>query len=119
MNCLPRNDPIAAEPREFLTWLFTDLRDDLADQADVGGPWGPDPETVARITANEHRLPHMTLSQEKAQLAKLLSHPTRLVIAVASLSVGHRCTTIVTSFHYRLARTTHDTRLFSQTDWTR
>ena len=45
------NDAIAAESREFLIWLFTDLRDDLADQADTGGPSGPDPETVARNTA--------------------------------------------------------------------
>jgi len=34
-----------------LIWLFTDLRDALSDQADVGGPSGPDPETVKRNTA--------------------------------------------------------------------
>jgi len=31
--------------------LFTDLRNDLLDQADAGGPSAPDPESVDRITA--------------------------------------------------------------------
>lgn len=44
-------DQIAPDSRAFLTALFTDLRGDLADQADAGGPAGPDPETVARTTA--------------------------------------------------------------------
>jgi hypothetical protein len=42
---------IAPDSKAFLVWLFTDLRSDLADQADAGGPAGPDPETVARTTA--------------------------------------------------------------------
>ena len=44
-------EQIAPESRAFLVWLFTDLRTDLADQADAGGPTGPDPESVARNTA--------------------------------------------------------------------
>lgn len=44
-------ESIASESREFLIWLFSYLRDDLADQADAGGPAGPDPENVARTTA--------------------------------------------------------------------
>jgi DNA-binding transcriptional ArsR family regulator len=44
-------DAIAADSREFLIQLFTDLCKDLADQADAGGPSGPDPETVARNIA--------------------------------------------------------------------
>jgi hypothetical protein len=42
---------IAPDSKAFLISLFTDLRNDLADQADAGGPSGPDPETVARVTA--------------------------------------------------------------------
>jgi hypothetical protein len=49
LNHSSRSDAIAAESREFLICLFTDLRDDLADQADAGGPSAPDPESVARL----------------------------------------------------------------------
>jgi hypothetical protein len=44
-------DQIAPDSKAFLISLFTDLRSDLADQADAGGPSGPAPETVARTTA--------------------------------------------------------------------
>lgn len=44
-------EQIAPESKAFLIWLFTDLRSDLADQTDAGGPTGPDPENVARTTA--------------------------------------------------------------------
>jgi hypothetical protein len=51
LNGPPKDHGIAAESREFLVWLFSDLRDDLVHQADVEGPVVPDPETVARNTA--------------------------------------------------------------------
>jgi hypothetical protein len=44
-------DQIAPDSKAFLISLFTDLRGDLEDQADAGGPSGPDPVTVARTTA--------------------------------------------------------------------
>jgi DNA-binding transcriptional ArsR family regulator len=42
---------IAPESREFLVFLFTDLRDDLADQVGVKGPGYPGAGTVARKRA--------------------------------------------------------------------
>jgi hypothetical protein len=38
---------IAPESKEFLVWLFNDLRKDLAERADEGGKGNPDPETAA------------------------------------------------------------------------
>ena len=42
---------IAPESREFLVFLFTDLRDDLANQVGAKGPGNPGAETVARNRA--------------------------------------------------------------------
>lgn len=44
-------ESIAPDSMRFLISLFTELRDDLADQADAGGPAGPHPEAVARNMA--------------------------------------------------------------------
>lgn len=38
---------IAPDSKEFLVWLFNDLRKDLAERADEGGKGNPDPETAA------------------------------------------------------------------------
>jgi hypothetical protein len=38
---------IAPTSKEFLTWLFTDLRRDLAERVRTEGPGGPDPENAA------------------------------------------------------------------------
>lgn len=50
MNHPSTSDAIAPDSRAFLISLFTDLRDDLADQVDAGGPPGPDSEAMARTT---------------------------------------------------------------------
>jgi len=38
---------IAPESKEFLIWLFNDLRKDLAERADEGGRGNPDPGKAA------------------------------------------------------------------------
>jgi hypothetical protein len=42
---------IAPESEEFLIWLFTDLRKDLAERAGTEGQGSPDPETATRNLA--------------------------------------------------------------------
>jgi hypothetical protein len=42
---------IAPESRKFLTFLFADLRDDLANQVSAKGPGHPSAETIARKEA--------------------------------------------------------------------
>lgn len=42
---------IAPDSKEFLTWLFTSLRDDLANRARAEGQGSPDPDKATRDLA--------------------------------------------------------------------
>lgn len=51
-------EQIATESREFLVFLFTDLREDLANQVGAKGPGYPGAETIARKRAIYDALLH-------------------------------------------------------------
>lgn len=73
---------IAPESKEFLIWLFTDLRKDLAERAGVKGQGSPDPEKAARdLVIFDALLAGLTQEEDFPVDEAVLEYLTRLAQA--------------------------------------